>query len=308
MSPHDTLRDRLSDAAAPTATPLPNPRQLRTRAVRHRNQRRVLTGAGVALTAAAVVVAGSTLLGPRTTSIGPATEAPVPTGSTAAPTAEPSPAPSTTSTASPTAPALTTAPPALEQGAAQAFVEELRFELESTGVDPADEFAPRADTTDQGLLAHGCLSGNAQVSGVLAMRTATLPGPDRGSMRQVSVFADAASAASAFEDVRSQIRACHTERSGIAENGVEVSFVGEQLALGDQSFWVGTRDVVVDPGSGFAVGEELYFSTAAVLVLDQNVITVIDDPASGDDERAQVVAAATAEWERLRPAVEPVLR
>lgn len=312
MSPHDTLRDRLTDAAAPTGTPLPNPRQLRTRAVRHRNQRRAAAGSVVLLAAAAVAVAGSTLLSPRTASIAPAvppsestqTADPTPT---AAPTTEPGPAPSGTQPPSTGSATAVPADPPVTPEEARAFVEDLRFELEDTeGLDPADEFAPRAYTDDQGVLAHGCLAGTAPVEGVLAMRTATLPGPDRGLTRQVSVFADPASAASAFAEVRTQMRACHTERAGVAD-GVEVSFVGEQLALGDESFWVGTKDLVVDAGSSFPVGEELYFSTAAVMVLDENVITVIDDPASGDDERAEVVAAATAEWERLRERYQPVL-
>ena len=69
---------------------------------------------------------------------------------------------------------------------------------------------------------------------------------------------------------------------------MQTQYVGEQLALGDESFWVGTQDVVVEAGDPARGRTSCVYSTAALLVLDGNVVTVIDDPAISDEIEGDV--------------------
>lgn len=319
MSHDDTLRERLADAAGADTFVVPAGSALRRSATRHRTQRRVAGGSVVALALAAVAVAGSTLLLPGPSSAPPAGPAPsvslspttAPTPSTA-PTLSTAPTPSTDPGSSPgtTGAAEQDAQDALQRAEAQAFVEQLRFEHEPQWQESLD-FPPQIDTSVRPLLAHGCDQA-VPGEGVLATRTVLVPGAESGSLRQLALFPDATSAAQAFDVLRSAMRACHAAGSGPVEGqpGVEVSFVGGQLALGDESFWVGTRDLVTADGGdgGFAQGDELFYSTAALLVLDANTITVIDDPASSGEMRATFVQEAGAEWEQLQPGYEDVRR
>lgn len=309
MDSDDTLRDRLSAAATTSSTrPLRAASAVRRSAERHRARRRGMAAIGVAAAAAAAVALGAGL-GSQLLSAPPAQD---PTPSLTelvppSPTAKPSP------TAATTEPTQTDtqapSPPAVTQEQATAFVEGVRFELEAERAGDLD-FPPEVTREVIGVQAHGCLPTTVEVAGVLAQRTAVFPGADTGSKRQLSVFADAGSAATAFADVRSRMRTCHAERRGVDEEvGVERSFVGDQLTLGDESFWVGTKDVVL-PGRdlGARAGEEVYFSTAAVLVLDGATITVIDDPAHTDQGRADFLSEATGEWERLGPRIDDLGR
>ncbi len=312
MSHDDTLREHLADAAGADTFVVPAGSAVRRSATRHRTQRRVVGGSVVVLALAAVAVAGSTLLLPNHASAPPAGPAP---SVSLSPTTAPTPSTDPTSSADPSSIPGTTgsaeqdAQEALQQVEAQAFVEQVRFERERLWQQDAD-FPPQVDTSVQPLLVHGCDQA-IPGGGVLAARTVLVPGAESGSLRQLAVFPDSATAAQAFDALRTAMRACHAAGSGPIEGqpGVERSYVGGQVELGDESFWVGTRELVTAADDGaFSQGDELFYSTAALLVLDRNVVTVIDDPAFGDGLRATFVQESSAEWERLRPRYEAVRR
>ncbi len=309
MSPHDTLHDRLADAAGAVRPSVPDGSAVRRSAVRHRVQRRVLGGSAVLVAVAAAVLTGSTLLAPRTTSLGPATpnptvtSAPAPTSSDPAPTSTAPPS-STTSTSVTTTPV---GPPPLTGEEARAFVEELRFEREPATSEP-DEWS-RTSTTHLTMSAHECDPVPDQR--VLAARSYEDWGPDTGSLRQLTLFATADDARAAFADLRAAMRLCHAPFT--YQDGpylIDQTVVGGQLELGDESFWVATKGVIREAeGLPERVGTEQPYKTASLLVLDDNVVVHIEDPAAGDDaRRADFVATAGAEWERLQGRYEPVTR
>jgi hypothetical protein len=304
MDLDDTLRDRLSAAASTTTSrPLRAASTVRRSAERHRAQRRGAAAVVVVAAAATAVALGSTL-GPQLLSAPPAVD---PTPSV---TQDPTPSPSTPDP-SPTAPPTTTeAPPEpqVTQQEATAFVEAFRFEDEEEWAQDLD-FASQVDTGATTLRAFGCRDGR-QVDGALAVRQVVRPGPDVGQSRAVAVYADAAAAAEVFAELRSAMRTCHATPyvfDGDDAYVSETTWVGGQLELGTESFWVGQREIVLERSDGSPVGDELYFSSAALLVLDGTTVTVIDDPAFTDEGRAQFVQDATAEWERLRPQLDPVV-
>lgn len=303
MNGPDTLRDRLADLAGTAAGEVPDGRAVRRGAQRDRARRRAVASVAGVVVVAAVAVGGTLL--PRTTSTAPATPSPSPTSTVE--TSTPAPAPTGTGATVAPPPTTTEAPavPPLTREEAQAFVEAFRFEREAVVVD--DEWT--TVTTDaRTLSAHQC--DPVADDRVLAARSFQELGPDTGSWRQVTVFATAAEAAAAFSDLRAAMRPCHvpsTYQDGVYT--LDRSVVGGQLDLGDDSFWVGTKDVITAAeGLPARVGTEQPYRTASLFVLDDNVVVHLEDPAAEDDRRAAFVEAASAEWEELRPSYEAVRR
>jgi hypothetical protein len=307
----DTLHDRLADAAAASAAPVPQGAQVRRSAVRHRNRRRGFAGAVIAV-AAVVTVFGVASGLPSTQSLAPI----APPTATPTPTLEPTPTttvPPPPATLPPVETTTVAPTPPLTQAEAQAFVEAMRFEDEDrwTEDENIETFPVFVDTSPTPFLAHGCDPGLEEVSAALAMRTVTKSGAESGSSRQIALFDTPGSGAEAFADLRSYMRSCHGDGSSIVDMGdhkVEKSYVGGQLQLGDESFWVATKEVIVEHDDPDWVGKELWYSTAALLALDGNVVTVIDDPAISEEMRAEFVEEATAEWEALQLQYEEVRR
>jgi hypothetical protein len=189
----------------------------------------------------------------------------------------------------------------LDQPAAQAFVEAFRFPPEEEWEQDGD-FPSTPDTSATGVAAFGCTE--ADVPGALAVRTVLKPGAETGNLRQLAVFADPATAAEAFATLRDTMRGCHAEPQRFDDGAqvTETTFVGEQLALGEESFWVGAKEVPV--AADGTRGEELFYSQAALYALDGATVSVLVDPAFGDDQRAGFVDDASAEWEQLRPQLD----
>lgn len=304
MDLDDTLRDRLSAAAGTTTTrPLRAASTVRRSAERHRARRR--GGAAVAVVAtAAVAVALGTNLGPQLLSAPPAQD-PTPSVTeevTPPPTTAPSPTTPPTQTETDAPP-----PPAVTQEQAAAFVEAFRFADEAAWAEDLD-FPVDVRTDGTSLPPFGCRD-EPEVGGALAVRSVVRPGADSGQTRRLAVYASQDEAAASFEALRAAMRACHAQPRRF-DDGVmvtETTWVGDQLSLGDESFWVGARDVVVEADDPNNVGQELFYSTAVLLVLDGTTITWIEDPAISDEMRADFVAGASAEWEALRPGLDPVI-
>lgn len=303
MDLDDTLRDRLSAAATTTTTrPLRAASTVRRSAERHRARRRGAAAVAVVATAAVAVALG-TGLGPRLLSAPPAQDpTPSVTEEVTPPPTTPAPSPTTPPTQTETEPP----PPAVTQEEATAFVEAFRFEDEAAWAEDED-FPPFTDASSSELLAFGC-AGEDTVSGASAARVVVWPGPDNQFMRQLGVFQDAGTAATAFSTMRTKMRACHAVPNAYEEAGrrIETSYVGGQLALGDESFWVASKQVVASSDDGTSVGEEVYVMAAALLVRSGTTVTVIEDPAWTDAGRAEFVTEASGEWERLRPQLEGV--
>lgn len=247
------------------------------------------------------VVAGALLLGLALAGCGdddPGTAAPSPSTSSPAPSTSTSPAP-TTSSPSPT---TSTAPP-VDQATGQAYVDSFRFPVEGEWAGDVD-FPPTVDTSQPEVHLFGCEHDGA-LTGPLATRVVSRPGAESGSYRRLAVFDGAATAADVFARAREEMRGCHAEESGDRSDGAQTirfSYVGDQLALGDESFWVGQREVVVNPDG--TEGQELFYSVAALYVLEGATVMEISDPAYSEETRAAFVQAASAEWEQLRPSLE----
>ncbi len=227
----------------------------------------------------------------------PGTAAPSPSTSSTAPSTSRSPAPTTPSPS----PTTSTAPP-VDQATGQAYVDSFRFPVEGQWAGDVD-FPPTVETSRPDVHLFGC-EMDAAVPGPLATRLVSKPGAESGSLRGLSVLADPATAAEVFANAREQMRGCHGEVREVSDGAqtTRTTFVGEQLELGDESFWVGQREVVLNPDG--TEGQELFYSTAALYVLDGATITVVSDPAYDDATRAAFVQAASAEWEQLRPSLE----
>ncbi|GAB4068499.1 hypothetical protein GCM10028777_27730 [Angustibacter speluncae] len=182
-------------------------------------------------------------------------------------------------------------------------MEAFRFPVEAQWQGDVD-FPSTVDTSQRDVQLFGCVHDGGLV-GPLATRLVIKPGPESGSNRKVAVFAGAATAAEVFARAREEMRGCHAEESGDRPDGAQTtrsSFVGDQLALGDESFWVGQREVVVNPDG--TEGQELFYSVASLYVLDGATVTQFLDPAYSEETRAAFVQAASAEWEQLRPSLE----
>lgn len=228
----------------------------------------------------------------------PGTAAPSASTSSSAPPTSTSPVPPTTSPS----PTTSTAPP-VDQATGQAYVDSFRFPVEGQWAGDVD-FPPTVETSQPDVFLFGC-EMDAAVPGPLATRLVSKPGAESGSYRRLAVFDGASTAADVFARAREGMRGCHAEESGDRSDGaqtVRLSYVGDQLALGDESFWVGQREVVLNPDG--TEGQELFYSTAALYVLDGATITVVSDPAYSDETRAAFVQSASAEWEQLRPSLE----
>lgn len=227
----------------------------------------------------------------------PGTAAPSASTSSSAPPTSTSPAPPTTSPS----PTTSTAPP-VDQATGQAYVDSFRFPVEGQWAGDVD-FPPTVETSQPDVFLFGC-EMDAAVPGPLATRLVSKPGAESGSLRGLSVLADPATAADVFANARAQMRGCHGEVRDVSDGAqaTRTTFVGEQLALGDESFWVGQREVVLNPDG--TEGQELFYSTAALYVLDGATITLLSDPAYSDETRAAFVQSASAEYEQLRPSLE----
>lgn len=228
----------------------------------------------------------------------PGTAAPTPSASSPASSTSTSPAPTTSSPSRTTS----TAPP-VDQATGQAYVDSFRFPVEGEWAGDVD-FPPTVDTSTPEVHLFGC-EHDAALTGPLAARVVSRPGAESGSHRRLAVFDGAATAADVFARAREEMRGCHAEESGDRPDGAQTtrsSFVGDQLALGDESFWVGQREVVVNPDG--TEGQELFYSVAALYVLEGATVTEISDPAYSEETRAAFVQAASAEWEQLRPSLE----
>lgn len=305
MDLDDTLRDRLSAAATTTTTrPLRAASTVRRSAERHRARRRGAAAVAVVATAAVAVALG-TSLGPQLLSAPPAQD-PTPSVTeevTPPPTTDPSPTTPPTQTETEAPP-----PPTVTQEQATAFVESFRFEEEDQFADDAD-FPTVVDVASTGLTPFGCSLDDGDVQGALAVRDAVYPGPDVSVVHQLGVFANAEEAGATFGLLREQMRACHAtpQRFDDGYRTTETTYVGGQLELGDESFWVGAKEMILETDDGQGVGTEFWWSHAALLVRDGTTITIVVRPAHTDAGRAEFVEDATAEWERLRPQLAPVM-
>ncbi|GAB4068497.1 hypothetical protein GCM10028777_27720 [Angustibacter speluncae] len=304
MDLDDTLRDRLSAAATTTTTrPLRPASTVRRSAERHRARRRGAAAVAVVATAAVAVALG-TSLGPQLLSAPPAQD-PTPSVTeevTPPPTTDPSPTTPPTQTETEAPP-----PPTVTQEQAAAFVESFRFEDEDS-YNASTDFPPLIQTVDTRMQAFGCV-GEQAVPGALATRLVVAPGPDTSIIRQLGVYASTAVAAETFSTLRATMRACHNQPY-VYDDGqrvTETQYVGGQLELGDESFWVGQKILVTSAADQAEVGQEQFFAGAALLVLDGTTISYLEDPTWTDAGRAEFVENATAEWERLRPQLAPVM-
>lgn len=307
MDLDDTLRDRLSAAATTTTTrPLRAASTVRRSAERHRARRRG-AAAVVVVATAAVAVALGTSLGPQLLSAPPAQD-PTPSVTeevTPPPTTDPS--PTTPPTQTETEPV---GPPPLTEGEAQEGVAGLRFVPEDDWEADVD-YPIIADTPQNRWVALGCDEPRPLPSAALASRILSKGGPEAGQARQVVVFADADAAATAFGDLRAQLRACHaTPRVSVFDTQEQtITMVGGQLELGDESFWVGEKLVITaDSAAPEMVGREMFWSEATTYVLDDNVVTVLLDPAAQDSGRQTFVETSSAEWEQFAPSYEGLRR
>ena len=299
------MRDELDAAARQGRPGLAPAAAVRGTAVRRRRRRRVGTGV---LAAVLAVGAGAVTLpvvwGDSTV---PVVAGPTPT---AAPTTSPTGSPASEPTApEPTAgdpTTVTQAPPSgppLDPAAVRRALTDLRFAPEAEW-DRFTDFPPEVSLEPADW--HNDCGDIGGTAGALAARSVLRPGAHAADGRQLAVYADPAAAREAMDQLRQRMRTCHEERSGRQDDlgpvPVETSFVGGQLDLGDESFWVGRRDGFPD-GPG-----ELYFSMMNLVVLDRNVIFLGMAPASSDDARASGVQELTAEWQALRPSYEPLRR
>lgn len=145
------------------------------------------------------------------------------------------------------------------------------------------------------------------------MRTVVKPGLDAAQGRQLVVFADAASAQEAMRQLRAERRACQQEVAGPftttwGARG-ETTFVGEQLDLGDESFWTARRDLILsDPTGTYCEGMELHYSSLVLVVLDRNVLYLADEYAFSPEMRADEVEQITAEWQLTRDLYAALVR
>ena len=308
------MRDEL-DAAAQQGRPgLAPAAEVRGTALRRRRRRRVTTGvlaAVVALGAGVVtlpVVWGDAevplVAAPTPTPTAAPTTSPTGTAATDPTDGDPTTFP-TSSPPEPTTPSTEVSPtgPPLDPAAVRRALTDLRFAREADWAQDVD--FPLEVSLDPGQWHNDCgeIGGTA---GALAARSVLRPGAHAADGRQLAVYADPDAAREAMTRLRQQMRVCHEETSGPQDDlgpvPVETTFVGGQLDLGDESFWVGRRDGYPD-GPG-----ELYFSMMNVVVLDRNVIFLGMAPASSDQARAAGVQELTAEWQALRPAYEALRR
>lgn len=305
MDLDDTLRDRLSAAATSTTTrPLRAASTVRRSAERHRARRRGAAAVAVVATAAVAVVLG-TSVGPQLLSAPPAQD-PTPSVTeevTPPPTTDPSPTTPPTQTETEAPP-----PPTVTQEQAAAFVESFRFEGEEEAARDLD-FPAEVDTSSTDLTAFGCPFDAGGAPGALALRRVVYPGPDVSAGQEVGVYESEAAAAATFTTLREAMRACHAEPRRFDDGArvTETTYTGGQLELGDESFWVGAKEVVVESDDAETVGTEFWWSQAAMLVRDGTTITIIIRPAHTDEGRAEFVEESTAYWEGLRPQLAPVM-
>lgn len=318
---NDFLRDRLADAARHGTSPMAPADRVRAGAEHRRARHRAFAAAtAAAVLVVAAAVAGSAAPWKTTQPATPATETPTESSTqSTTPTATPTATPTQTTAALP--PRVATTDPGPSDADIQATLADFRFEDEEDWLAQPD-FPMEISTEPTRWALYWCeTTPQAGPDRLLGMRTVTKPWAHTAERRQLAVFENADAAQSAMTDLRAAVRSCQEQAQGTrtldeggGEYSVEHSFVGEQLSLGDESFWTARRLVVVEGNDIWRVGLEQE-STATLFVLDQNVILIASGPAVsphlrefGPPTREAWVVEASAEYERARERYAAALR